>query len=133
MEHFADSEQVTSVLMRGMSRPSSEDAALAERVLQVNRNREAQAFATMVLAKSQRDQEPERAEELFERIEKEYADVEIRGRTLGEMVQGELFELRYLQIGMEAPEITAEDIDGTEFQLSDYRGQVVMLDFWGDW
>ena len=25
------------------------------------------------------------------------------------------------------------DLDGVEFKLSDYRGKVVFLDFWGDW
>ena len=38
-----------------------------------------------------------------------------------------------LNIGNEAPEIEAEDLDGETFKLSDYRGKVVMLDFWGDW
>lgn len=36
-------------------------------------------------------------------------------------------------IGAEAPEITGLDLDGVEFNLSDYRGKVVLLDFWGDW
>jgi len=36
-------------------------------------------------------------------------------------------------IGEMVPEIEAEDIDGVRFKLSDYRGQVVVLDFWGDW
>ena len=38
-----------------------------------------------------------------------------------------------LNIGKVAPEIEAEDIDGEKFKLSDYRGKVVVLDFWGDW
>ena len=37
------------------------------------------------------------------------------------------------EIGDLAPEIVGEDVDGTEFKLSDYRGKVVVLDFWGDW
>ena len=32
-----------------------------------------------------------------------------------------------------APEIEGEDISGKSFKLSDYRGKVVMLDFWGNW
>jgi hypothetical protein len=32
-----------------------------------------------------------------------------------------------------APEIAGEDLDGVPFCLSDYRGRVVVLDFWGDW
>lgn len=35
--------------------------------------------------------------------------------------------------GRRAPEIEGEDIEGVKFKLSDYRGQVVMLDFWGHW
>jgi predicted Zn finger-like uncharacterized protein len=38
-----------------------------------------------------------------------------------------------LNVGNEAPEIEAEDLDGETFKLSDYRGKVVLLDFWGDW
>ena len=29
--------------------------------------------------------------------------------------------------------IEGEDPDGRKFELSDYRGRVVVLDFWGDW
>jgi hypothetical protein len=38
-----------------------------------------------------------------------------------------------LPVGTLAPEIVGEDIDGAAFQLSDYRGKVVLLDFWGNW
>jgi hypothetical protein len=38
-----------------------------------------------------------------------------------------------LQVGNLAPEIEGEDIERRTFKLSDYRGKVVMLDFWGHW
>jgi hypothetical protein len=38
-----------------------------------------------------------------------------------------------LKVGNIAPEIEGEDIDGKTFKLSDYRGKVVLLDFWGHW
>jgi len=47
--------------------------------------------------------------------------------------EGELKALRTLRVGKEAPEIKAGDLDGKEFKLTDYRGKVVMLDFWGHW
>ena len=34
---------------------------------------------------------------------------------------------------MVAPDIEAPDLDGVTFKLSDYRGKVVVIDFWGDW
>jgi hypothetical protein len=36
-------------------------------------------------------------------------------------------------VGELMPEIEGTDTDGTRFSLGDYRGKVVMLDFWGDW
>lgn len=47
--------------------------------------------------------------------------------------EGPEFEKERLQIGMESPDIVGKDIDGAEFKLSDYRGKVVVVDFWGDW
>jgi hypothetical protein len=38
-----------------------------------------------------------------------------------------------LQVGQLAPDIVGSDFDGVAFKLSDYRGKVVVLDFWGDW
>jgi hypothetical protein len=34
--------------------------------------------------------------------------------------------------GRGAPEIEGADADGVAFRLSDYRGKVVLLDFWND-
>ncbi len=36
-------------------------------------------------------------------------------------------------VGGKAPEITGKDQDDKEFKLSDYKGKVVLLDFWGNW
>jgi peroxiredoxin len=38
-----------------------------------------------------------------------------------------------LQPGKIAPDIVGEDIDGKPMKLSDFRGKVVLLDFWGFW
>jgi cytochrome oxidase Cu insertion factor (SCO1/SenC/PrrC family) len=38
-----------------------------------------------------------------------------------------------LDVGKLAPDIEGEDIDGQKFKLSEYRGKVVLLDFWGHW
>ncbi len=76
---------------------------------------------------------------LMKQIQKEYSDVElrypggmVRGK-LGELVDNELFAYNNLRIGKVAPEIEGEDISGVKFKLSDYRGKVVVIDFWGDW
>jgi hypothetical protein len=47
--------------------------------------------------------------------------------------QLELKALRTLRVGKEAPDIAGADLDDKQFKLSDYRGKVVLLDFWGNW
>jgi hypothetical protein len=47
--------------------------------------------------------------------------------------QGSLFDIDHLQVGMVAPDVESTDQDGQGFKLSDYRGKVVLLDFWGFW
>ena len=46
---------------------------------------------------------------------------------------GMLYELEKLQIGMVAPDFETVDQDGVAWKLSDYRGKVVIVDFWGFW
>ena len=40
---------------------------------------------------------------------------------------------RYLTVGGEPLEFVAKTVDGRAFKLSDFRGKVVVLDFWGFW
>jgi hypothetical protein len=73
------------------------------------------------------------AEKFFEIVVKEYADIKYGRGTLGESAEGNLFEIRNLSIGQTVPEVEGEDTDGKKFKLSDYRGKVVLIDFWGHW
>jgi hypothetical protein len=60
-------------------------------------------------------------------VEKTKAAAEKAARIArGEIVEG-------VQKDDRAPEITGTDLDGVAFKLSDYKGKIVMLDFWGDW
>ena len=71
--------------------------------------------------------------ELLEHVAEVAAEVEYRGDTFGAACARELYELRNLEVGVVAPDITGQDLDGVDFALSDYRGKVVVLDFWGNW
>jgi len=70
----------------------------------------------------------EKADALFAEAAKLSAGTEQAAR-LGAPV----FEKERLQVGMEVPEVAGEDPDGVAFKLSDYRGKVVLLDFYGFW
>lgn len=74
------------------------------------------------------------AESDFDRVVKEFAGLPFRnGDTLGDVASRSLFELRELAKGKPCPEIVGTDVDDVEFKLSDYKGKVVFLDFWGFW
>ena len=53
--------------------------------------------------------------------------------ALKQDAERELKAFRSLRVGREVPEISGADLDGKNFKLSDYRGKVVLLDFWGNW
>ena len=52
------------------------------------------------------------------------------GGTVGEKAKRELFEIRHLSVGSEAPDTEGDDQDGKHFKVADYLGEVVLLDFW---
>ena len=72
------------------------------------------------------------AEDLLEDVAKHYKDLKTYA-PLGVLAEGDLFEIRNLKIGQVAPDIQGVDVDDVSFKLSDYRGKVVVLDFWGFW
>jgi hypothetical protein len=73
-------------------------------------------------------------EAVFEQAAEKYGDVKLPGGdNVAERAKAELFEIRNLRVGKQAPDIEGEDQDGKRFKLSDYRGKVVLLDFWGNW
>ena len=78
--------------------------------------------------------------------DEELADLEKESKSLRELLgsfdgdselhkkaQDELFVLENLTVGAKAMNIVGTDLEGEEFKLSDYRGKIVFLDFWGDW
>jgi hypothetical protein len=73
------------------------------------------------------------SEAMFDRAAKEFGDVSNFRGTVGKTARAELSEIRTLGIGKPVPEINGQDIDGKPFKLSDYKGNVVVVDFWGDW
>ena len=60
-------------------------------------------------------------------------DVAKNNPRLRARIKGVVYVHEDLSIGHKVPEIKGVDHEGKEFKLSDYKGKVVLLDFWGYW
>ncbi len=127
-------------------------SAFLESIVKDNPDKQIRGIAQFILLKNEIVRFEKEPSSEFEEIKNRVADIENRfnslikeygdcpsindfpkGETLGDLAKKELFEFQHLRVGLVAPEIQAEDIDGVKFKLSDYRGKVILLDFWGDW
>jgi cell division protein FtsB len=96
----------------------------------------ASAMHTLGLIQLDSSNAAKRAEgrKLLERVVAEFASVKtLRGGTYGEVVTRYLYALDNLQLGKVAPDFETVDENGVKWKLSDYRGKVVVVDFWGYW
>lgn len=73
------------------------------------------------------------SEQLFTRVITKYGKEKhpLHG-TLGDLARAHLGSIRLpVDVGRVAPEIDRPDLDGKRLRLSEFRGKVVLLDFWG--
>ena len=132
--NHVDSAGLSRLSMQLAQRPLSDKSeAQLTTMIEKSSNESVRASATMALA-SQLSSVPEDQQD-EERIKALYQSVIDQYAALPRMVAAAnqaLAKFRF-RIGQVAPEIEGEDLDGQAFKLSDYRGKVVVLDFWGDW
>jgi hypothetical protein len=94
------------------------------------------AASMLSLGKMLEQKEHTRAEafDLFRTVSKKYPEaMNSKGRKYSDLAEATLFEAERLQVGMVVPNIGSIDETGTKFELDDYKGKVVLLDFWAFW
>lgn len=143
LENHLDDENLTKTLSNIPARPTPGFELLVKEIAK-NGEGDAQAAATVSLVKyiKVRDRRLDRSklsEEKLAALDKENEEVIELLKTFDgdspshKKAQDELFILTKLVPGAEAMDIVGTDLEGEELKLSDYRGKVVFLDFWGDW
>ena len=87
------------------------------------------------LRRSKDSDEQSIAREQLLRLRDRYGDLAFRDTTYGAMASAMLspHSKDSLSVGQQAPQISGADVHGHPFQLTDHRGKIVLLDFWGDW
>ena len=82
---------------------------------------------------SNRLQQGRLAPEQVDRVAAYYDGLKEKHPDSAEMIDNEIFVVRNLVPGNVAPNIVGTDTDGTEFELEEYRGNIVALIFSGQW
>ena len=72
-------------------------------------------------------------EDLAKHLDRDYTGVASYGEYAKQLAKSVRKELANMRVGLPAPEIKDVDNDGKNFKLSDYKGKVVILDFFVNW
>jgi thiol-disulfide isomerase/thioredoxin len=121
-------------------------AVTARDVINMSQSMEARGLSLLALAEmlltrarsdatkpDEREQLRREAKDALAEVVRSYPNFDgLRGKS-GERATAILFELQHLALGSKVPELIGEDLDGVAFKLSDYRGKVVLLNFWAHW
>jgi hypothetical protein len=142
LKEFAKSDSVITLAQQLAQQGSSAAEKLLQGLLQQKTGHDQQAGLYLGLGQLYKSQSEsadmsfpeavklnEKAEKAFAQVTDEFKDV----KDVAEQAKASLFEVRTLGIGKKAPDISGEDADSKKFKLSDYRGKVVVLDFWASW
>ncbi len=142
-DHAGQSEIAESLAGLSYAAYSMDKAVLVrlyERIISANKDKDAQSQAMFNLGftyyqssqgaenDADRKADAKRGTDTFRRVIKAYPK-----SKAAERAGPYIYEIEHLQIGMVAPEIIGKDVDGKEIKLSQFRGQVVVLSFWGFW
>jgi S1-C subfamily serine protease/peroxiredoxin len=145
LQDHLDDHELSKVALLMPAVPQSGSKGFLRSLIQKTPHRETRAYACLALAKTlqhEADEKPESSASpathqeivgLLNRVTDEFSDVTLDGHPLSEVVKPLLFAKERLAIGKKAIEIVGPDGEGNEFKLSDYKGKVVLLTFWGDW
>ena len=148
IENHLGNPKIEDMLLQISRKGREYDVALLKTVFEKNPSKTVKATVSFILAQRLKgeaegakvkdaDIQPKFKEAMaaFEKVSEDYGDLTLkalRGKVT-DLAKKEIDAIKKSPIGKETPEIAAEDVDGVEFKISDYRGKVVLLDFWGHW
>jgi len=75
--------------------------------------------------------DPEKAKEMLEKITKDFPDTKM-AKTVASKVKALEMQSK-LGVGKQFPDFKVSDVDGKPLSISEYKGKVVLIDFWATW
>jgi thiol-disulfide isomerase/thioredoxin len=139
-----DSPQLAAACERMLFVPPSRAIPRLRPVVAAKVSHRAAALARFVLARQvldhlnntpppSRDAAIADAKRLLTEVVSRYGDERLGPRPVKAHAERALYEIEHLMPGKQAPEIVGEDLDLKPLKLSQFKGKVVLLSFWGAW
>jgi hypothetical protein len=134
-KHHLNHEKMGDVAMALAYSQEAEAQAFLGTVSEKSTSKKARGTALYALAIGMERDKTKAGEydAITNKIINDYPDLEIRDRNIATALKAKKEAAVKFAIGKIAPEIIGKDVDGNEMKLSDYKGKIVVLDFWGDW
>lgn len=137
-EHIASPEVAVLVFLAGYVLGEEEGPKAVEKIKEKNKTKPVQAAFLFQEAQMLEQTKGEEAEELlpiYKRLAGEFKELKMPwgDQTYGALADGWIFVRENLVVGKVAPDFETVDENGVKWKLSDYKGKVVILDFWGMW
>lgn len=101
----------------------------AKRLVNSSTRTDTKMHAQSILGQAYWNQEqPEKAKEAFRAVVRDYPETPLAG-----FATANINEIETLNPGQMAPQFRTRSIGGDVISLADFRGKVVLLDFWATW
>lgn len=134
-ENYLHQEKIGEVALALTRSKLPEAQAFISTVIEKSESKNARGMAIYAQALGMEKDRSKVAEyaALSETLINDYPDLMVKGQNVATVLKEKKEAASKFEIGKVAPETIGKDVDGNEMKLSDYRGQVVLFDFWGDW
>jgi peroxiredoxin len=132
--HLA-SKQLAPLCMAMVTANDPNSLPLLEKIEKDSPDKKVQGVAALAIAMLLKDlsDEPEvmrRRLTLLRKAIIESSEVEINGVSVAKMAEDELYIIRFLSKGREAPDLNGTGSGGQPMRLSDHKGKVLVVLFW---
>jgi hypothetical protein len=140
-ENWVTDARIKRVCERMAQSPDEDAQKLLRKVSEENKDKAIQGLAYFALAKMSETRSQnkgdvkasEEAEKLFERLNKDFAEVKTARGTIGDQAKSSLMDIRARGVGKKMPNLESENLQGKKAQLKDYKGKIVVVDIWATW
>jgi len=139
VNNYVESDKLKNLNVFALCRDGNDDCdKLVEKIIELNPDREIKGAALLIKAKRVKGDNNKRLK-IYKKIISDYSDISIYYTSqdvktpLAELANNAISALTEFSVGSQIPDVTCADLDGNADRLSNYKGNVIVLDAWATW